>query len=1082
MKPLRLTMSAFGPYAGAVVLPLEQLGSDGLYLICGDTGAGKTTIFDAIAFALFGETSGSARGTKSLRSDFADPEADTFVELEFAYRGKTYRIRRSPLHVRAKKRGEGWTTVTPTVEFESPDGTVLTKIPEANAAVEELLGIDRDQFSQIVMIAQGEFRRLLTSSTKERSAIFRKLFGTEYLARFQDDLAQRRRELQNDYDALKRTTDTLADQADFGDATPRALERQSRRAEGTLSTDRLRTMVDAQVNEDAAALTAREERIADAREARDEASRRVALAQEAANAQELMRQAELRKAEGEKRLERARKDLAAAREKDPERDRLVKAIAAQEAALEGYERLKSADLSLAKAQRGKNDAQNAADKAAEEYREADARSKDARNALAAYEGAEAALAHAQAALQKAEIARKEADRRMEAFAAFGKAKRESDKLEADARRADESLLEAERSLDEAKLSADRARADEQVLKDAPAQLASARAAKDRADAELRGIRDLQKRYFALAAAVKRAETDAGEAQRAYLQSAEAHEMAAAEHLAAQRRRLDGQAGVIAQTLEPGAPCPVCGSPDHPHPAPLQEDIPTKSQVEELGRSADAALSATRKAAEAASAARALVEKQRSDLDAFTVEHGTEDVLTRLEAEAKWTLAQASEQLRQASASADALTAAQRATHAAETVEQTALDAVEAKKTTAHNAQTTWQAALATTDTLRLSLPDTSEQQAEDSKARAHEDERNAVEEVRSAERRVAQHDRAKQLVDSLDIRMQAAASDREKALSELSRAQSTLSAAQAARTEVAAGLAFGSLDEAQKALSDLRERKRALDAELASAEDAVHAAETAIKDADSRRLALAEQIEGTSSIDKEAELARFAEADRQLAQLESDRDALIMRLNANRRIASSLDDIMRRSSSIEERFGAIAQLADAACGKLSGTDRVTFETYVQGIHFDRIIAAANRRLGVMTNGRYELLRRGDAANRKAQSGLDLDVFDNYTGKARDASSLSGGESFQASLSLALGLSDVVQSSAGGVRLDTMFIDEGFGSLDPEALQQAIKMLSTLSGGGKLIGIISHVEELKEAIDRKIVVTASRSGSTLSLEL
>ena len=207
-----------------------------------------------------------------------------------------------------------------------------------------------------------------------------------------------------------------------------------------------------------------------------------------------------------------------------------------------------------------------------------------------------------------------------------------------------------------------------------------------------------------------------------------------------------------------------------------------------------------------------------------------------------------------------------------------------------------------------------------------------------------------------------------------------------------------------------------------------------------------------------------------------------MRLNANRRIASSLDDIMRRSSSIEERFGAIAQLADAACGKLSGTDRVTFETYVQGIHFDRIIAAANRRLGVMTNGRYELLRRGDAANRKAQSGLDLDVFDNYTGKARDASSLSGGESFQASLSLALGLSDVVQSSAGGVRLDTMFIDEGFGSLDPEALQQAIKMLSTLSGGGKLIGIISHVEELKEAIDRKIVVTASRSGSTLSLEL
>ena len=1082
MKPIRLTMSAFGPYAGVVELPLEQLGDEGLYLICGDTGAGKTTIFDAIAFALFGETSGSARGTKSLRSDFAQPDADTYVELEFSYRGQTYRIRRTPLHTRPKKRGEGWTTVAPTVEFEMPDGTVATKTNEANAAIERLLGIDRDQFSQIVMIAQGEFRRLLTSSTKERSAIFRKLFGTEYLARFQDDLAQRRRDLQNDYDALKRTTDTLADQADFGDATARALERQSRRAEGSLTSDRLRTMVGEQVSEDEGSLSSRDELIADARSVRDEASRRVALAKEAALTRELMHQAEQRKIKGEQTLAYAKRVLEAETEKDPQREKLAREIASHEASLEGYARLQKADRSVEDARKTMNAAQAAADKAAGEFAEADARSKDALSALAAYEGAEAALARAQAALQKAETARKEADRRMEAFAAFDKAKRQSDKLEADSHRADASLLEAEKSLDQARVSANQARANEHELKDAPAQLASARAAKERADADLTALQDLQKRYYALCAAVRRAKTDAEDARRKYAESADAYEKALAAHQSAQRRRLDGQAGVIAQTLSPGSPCPVCGSPDHPHPASLQEDIPTKAQVEQLKIAADEALRKTRKASEAASAANALVDKQQADLDSFVAENGGEEALTRAEAEAKWTLAQANELLRQAAESADALVVAQRATRAAENVEKTAQDDFDAKKTSAHDAQTSWQAAKAATDTLRLSLPDTSEQQAEDAKMRAHQDESNAFEKVQSAKTRVVQHERAKQLVDSLDIRMKAATEDRDKALDDLSLAKTRLSATEAARGEVAAGLAFGSLEEAQKALSDLRARKQVLDAARKEAEDAVRFAEQTVRDAAARQQTLLDQLEGTRSIDGEAEQARFAEADEKLARLESERDALIMRLNANKRIAASLDEISQRSATIEERFGAVAQLADVACGKLSGIDRVSFETYVQGIYFDRIIAAANRRLSVMSKGRYELLRRGDAANRKSQSGLDLDVFDNYTGKARDASSLSGGESFQASLSLALGLSDVVQSSAGGVQLDTMFIDEGFGSLDPEALQQAIAMLSTLSGGGKLIGIISHVEELKDAIDRKIVVTSGRSGSSVTMEV
>ncbi|MBQ3106109.1 MAG: SMC family ATPase, partial [Eggerthellaceae bacterium] len=250
----------------------------------------------------------------------------------------------------------------------------------------------------------------------------------------------------------------------------------------------------------------------------------------------------------------------------------------------------------------------------------------------------------------------------------------------------------------------------------------------------------------------------------------------------------------------------------------------------------------------------------------------------------------------------------------------------------------------------------------------------------------------------------------------------------------------------------------------------------------SRRDTLAEQLADTQETDSVKAEEELAALDARIAAENAQREQLIGRQTVNDGILATLKRIAQRSSGIDKEYGELEILSHTANGKLSGKSRLAFETYVQGIYFDRIIAAANRRLAIITNGRYELMRRSTSADGRAQAGLDLDVLDNYTGKARDASSLSGGESFEASLSLALGLSDVVQSHAGGVQLDTMFIDEGFGSLDQEALQQAIRMLTSLSGGSKLIGIISHVDELKASIDRKIVVTRGREGSTLKLEV
>lgn len=1082
MKPLNLTLSAFGPYAGVVTVPLRELGDEGLYLICGDTGSGKTTIFDAIAFALFGETSGSARDAKTLRSDFADPQAETYVELEFLYRGDVFRIRRTPYYLRAKKRGEGMTAISPTVEFEAPGKPAITKIPEANAAIEELLGIDRDQFSQIVMIAQGEFRHLLTATTKERAAIFRKLFGTGFVARFQDDLQQQRRTLQADYDALKRTRDALADQADFGGATPRALERQSRIAEDTLTSERLKGMLDDQLADDGALLATIEERLAEARTAQDEASRNAALAAEAANARTLMAQAEERRHAAERALEDAKKRLAAEDEHAPRRDALAKRIAAEESALASYSRLDDLEKREAVA---KGDAK----RAAAELEAAKQRSESARKRKLELDAQVSQLGDARAELARLQTEAVQADHALAAaldavrsFEACEKARRQADRSHQayqEREREHATALEAASAAREALISS---RAEAERLTEAPAALEAAKADAAHAREATAAAEQALKRHGELFAAARDAKAQLARAQEAYRSCSERLTAATSDHLAAQRRFLDGQAGILAQGLIPCEPCPVCGSCDHPFPAPAQPDIPDRAAIEELAAARVRQADAAQAASNAAAAQRAVADKAEGDLARFIEEHGDEGDLAHALNEARWEQARTAQALDEARSAADNLARARKALADAEAQEAKLRADAEAKADKLQAARAAWQADLARVSTLEATLPDTDAGQAH-----------RTVEEARAKHAAIAaQRDRADEVVARLDALKKELSSAEEEivqttrdldgAVARDHDASQQLGAISAHRAELARQLPHESRQAAQNSIDVLRRELEALVAARTEAAAAVERQQAAIRQAEASRQALEQQIERTQALDRNAEEAKLAEAKERVTRFTAQRDAAAARLNVNRRIAASLDDIIRKSADIEERFGALAQLADAANGKLAGTARVAFETYVQGIYFDRIIAAANRRLAVMSQGRYELLRRSTATTLKGQSGLDLDVFDNYTGKARDASSLSGGESFQASLSLALGLSDVVQSAAGGVRLDTMFIDEGFGSLDPDALQQAIKMLSTLSGGGKLIGIISHVEELKEAIDRKIVVTATRQGSTITMEV
>ncbi|MEE0844770.1 MAG: SMC family ATPase [Eggerthellaceae bacterium] len=918
MKPLDLTMCAFGPYAGETYLPLSELGNDGLYLICGDTGAGKTTIFDAVAFALFGETSGTSRDVKTLRSDFANPDTPTFVELRFEYKGSVHRIRRTPYYLRRKKRGEGYTAIQPTVEYEAPGKTAITKISDANAAIEALLGIDRDQFSQIVMIAQGEFRRLLTAPTKERAAIFRKLFGTEYLARFQDELQEEKRSLQIGYSTLRQTTEMLADQADLGDATPRALKRQDLFEHDALTIDALADLVADQNAEDSSKLQDEDARIEQTRSQLSEVDRKLGLAQQAEAARTAMLQARRQIAQTQASLEQQEAALAQCEKLGPRRDDITHKIAAEEAALPSYERLETARQEHGRIVADRDKAQTLLQQAAASRDELQERLEQTRSALESFTDTGEQIAQHQAALQKARDAAEQAQRTSKAFE----------------------------------------------------QARNARAA-------------AQQRYEKL-----RTENRA----------------AAKRHLEAQQLRLDGQAGLLAQTLEPGIACPVCGSTEHPRPAKPAAHMPSKDEVEQLRTAAQVAADKAQDASNKASAALALERKAKEELTAFLdVRHlASDDPQTLL--------------------------------HAAAELHATARD----------------------------------------------EQARETAEIDRLASMKQAQ-EQAKVQKEKLQKQVEQATKLHEQAAQALNDATRKLAANEASIAELQGHVSYPGILEARASLATLKNELKRLSDQQEAAEAAVRKSTSAIEQLNARCEAYAKTMEGAEGIEMAQETLARECLSASLQQSRRTRDTVSARLHANLRIAESLDRMRGQSQDIEQRFGQIAVLADAASGKLPGTERVAFETYVQGIYFDRIIAAANKRLEMMSSGRYLLQRRRDASTKRGQSGLDLDVFDHYTGKARDASSLSGGESFEASLSLALGLSDVVQSSAGGVQLDTMFIDEGFGSLDPDALQQAIRMLSTLSGGGKLIGIISHVEELKEAIDRKIVVSAGSTGSSVSFE-
>ncbi len=934
MRPLRLTLSAFGPYAAEITLDLEKLGKGGLYLITGDTGAGKTTLFDAITYALYDHSSSGIREGSMLRCKYADDKTPTFVELEFEVHGVRYTVRRNPEYQRPKARGEGMTTEKADATLTYPDDRPpVTKAKDVTAAVQEIIGLDYNQFSQIVLIAQGQFTKLLNASTEERSRIFRKLFRTQRYAQLQERLQAEASALNQQRTAQNAKLDSLLGGLQFSPEDPDA--------------EALRALCAQTVPETALALL-------DALTARQ-----AAALEEAGTALQAT----------EAQLDTVQQQLGAA----AQAQRLAQQLAARQAELAAAKPA----LDAARAEAGRH----AGDAA--QLDALTAQVTQAQSALAAYDALDALCRQQTEARDAARLAAAQAQKRRTQLDSLNAALTAAETELAALADADTRLLALQNRSAQLAQRGETLTKLEQRLADCQRQAKAAHKA--------------QENYRAAAAAQDEARTRQNTLERAFL---------------------DAQAGLLAEGLTEGAPCPVCGSTHHPARALLPHTAPTQAQVEaarqaaaEADRQAQNASAAAQSALAAANEAKTSLRRDAETLlpERFTTPEGTVPLtfalMTNVLAE-----------------------------------ENTALQA----------AQT-------------------------DCKAQCRQAEADC--------RRKAQleADRQAKTRQRPALEQTAAEADRSAAAQNAS-----ADALEGQIAERRAALPYPRRADAQAALDKLEADRRALrtgmdtaQRRLKQAEQSIAAAEAAVEALTAQQTAAQKELPARSAEELTAQQTELTTARESLRSREKQLSAQLL---PNRKTAAQYRAAAEARQALESRWQWVSALAATAGGTLTSKQKIKLEAYIQMNYLDRILRYANTRLMQMTAGQYELERIG-AENQRSQSGLDLGVIDHYNGTRRSVKTLSGGESFKASLALALGLSDEVQSSAGGIRLDTLFLDEGFGSLDEESLELAIRVLSGLTEGDRLVGIISHVGALKDRIDRQVVVHKARTGgSTVELRV
>lgn len=1122
MKPIKLVMSAFGPFRGVAEVPFSELGTSGLFLINGDTGAGKTTIFDAVSFALYGNASGENRTTDSFRSDYAEDDEQTYVELHFVHKKKEYSIWRNPSYQRRKKRGQGMTEEKANATLTLPDGRVITGYVPVTEAVTELLGIDWKQYKQISMIAQGEFLELLTADSNVRGMIFRKVFGTQIYDLIQRKLKELSNKLKYQCEDIDKRILQFLDGINCSDENVnKAAIDEWKKSKDINQAEKMMELLAVLIEEDKAEYGVRKKK-------NDRLSMEITKkAAEYAQAEQINRLlANLKQAE-----EDCRKLMQNAEEMKREEERYVlaeKALHSVKPAEDAYLRIKREAAELT-AYIGKGK---------EEKTRLEERLKLLLEVYQQKEAAKPRIAEltAQIGQQRAELGKYDRIAEQEKQKAILIEKKKTlEKMIAE-RTDRKGILTKEQAEKQAEqenyVNLDKAML---LCENQLNQVSNLANQWNKLRIDLRNWSSEKELLFRMQQEYQKAETKYLHRNKEYLEM-EAH-------------FFREQAGIMASNLEAGKPCPVCGSTEHPRKAAITQGAPSEEELKDAKAGLD-------KAHSAMTTASGKSENQKTKVG-MLADALRENAAVLIEAEESIPVSDAAEfgieRIEEIAAGRDS----GKTTGIGEAIGQDfgKLIGKDTDRDTDKNIEKDTEL-----DTKRIvELGDVAKDKLSQIGILQGELVHRKLQLQKEQTRRKQCFDRLEEIKHMLQTLEETLNAEME----QLSLVMNELSQANGMLITLKKELKYSTREEAENAVREMEEEGNRLQTELTAAEEDYRKCELSLANvtavltdnekkygfkqnekneakevlkqklvqcgfAENNALTDASAMEGIeagfdrykNNLMTEADLAAFRksidlyyknrenleekikqlksdtkdqvekdleqiaqeqkELSRQKAECEEQINQIYSRLKNNEVIQRRVEEQNKEQEKVRRDYLTYSDLSKTANGELAGKSKIAFEQYVQAFYFDKVIHEANKRFYKMSNNQYALMRKEDASNLRSSSGLELEVMDYYTGKARSIKSLSGGESFKAALSLALGLSDVIQSFAGGIEVDAMFIDEGFGSLDSDSLEQAIETLNSLTTGNRLVGIISHVSELKDRIDRKILIEKSMEGSRLRL--
>ena len=936
MRPVRLTMSAFGSYAGVETIDFEKV-NNGIFLITGDTGAGKTTIFDAITYALFDQTSGGHREGEMMRSQYADGSTPTYVEFVFSYRGNTYGIRRNPNYKRISKRRnkEGELTLTneaAAVELTMPDGQVFPgKIREINEKIVEIIGVDVGQFTQISMIAQGEFMKLLHASSKERKEIFEKVFDTRIYRTIQMKLREQGKEV----------SDKLTDNR-------RLWEHETVNVVCPLDSPILEAWEECKEKQE----TGSEQILKVLEQILEEMSGQEAkLSKQAQEVQKAYTENSLKRKQAQEINSRF-EQLAREEEKIVQQKQFIE---------QNKEKIQELE-ELIKVQQQK-------------YNK---RMPELIDQIAAWKALVPKYLHLKE--KQEELLR----------------------ITKNQKTAEQNLADMEQKLIQKKQELQENEELLQELEQEPETIPKLQQQEKELEEKQRRLLEMEKR----AECIQQLETECDKRQEQVKQFLAVYEAKSRDYEEKNRIFIEEQVGIIAESLQDGEPCPVCGSIEHPKKARLSAGAVTQQEVEVAKKQREEADKSLNQKREEYQQIKEQFEKEKSllsqDASRLFGEEVSKEQISRQRIQCKSDYEKVKNRRTESEEKQKKYEAQKEKKEQLLAQQETLTQQKETVTEQCYRIRAEQEAASQTCKDIANELPYETEQELKINLQRA-EQEREQIE-----QQKVQQ----------------------EKGLQELQQNQAQQQ---------------GTLDTLQEHFLQLQEE-----------------------------LAEKEKVD-TSILEEEA-----SNLEAKQKKLEQEKMRLAGNKSRNQQAWKNLKELYQQRTTLEQQYITINTLDKTANGNLNQQARLDLQTYVQRRYFKSIVAEANRRLVKMSGSQFVLQCRDmENLGKRGEVGLDLDVYDLVTDKVRDVKTLSGGESFMAALSMALGMADIIQRMAGKVHLDTMFIDEGFGSLDEEARSKAIGILSELAGDSRLVGIISHVTELKEQIDRKLIVKKGEKGSHAS---